>query len=341
MKAGVTTSVVAHVALLIVAIVGLGSAKPLQPEVVESIAVDLVPISDITNIRQGSLTSKVVKTDTPAVVKTDKPAEVAQKTGNTDKDQPTPKETDKQTPAPATNTAPKPVEAPQPTPEPDPVKEPTPDPQPVAAPTPAPAPVEAQPQQEVAATKSAEAPATQTAPMPASKPSQLQSAPVKPKPDPKTAEVTPKKTDTPKKQTDQSKQPTPQTAKVADAIDQIINNEKSRGATTGAGGDPTLGKTTGKSATLTQSQLDGLVAKIKTCMSIPAGAAEAGITAQLHFFIGADGMVTQRPDILSDTSTSMLRALAGAAARAVQMCGPYPMAVGQEVQATFDPRELT
>src|SRR6185503_21111867 len=148
MKAGVTTSVVAHAALLIVAIVGLGSAKPLQPDVVESIAVDLVPISDITNIRQGSLTSKVVKTDTPAVVKTDTAAQVAQKTGNTDQDQPTPKETDKQTPAPATNTAPKPVEAPQPKPEPDPVKEPTPDPQPVAAPTPAPAPVEAQPQQE-------------------------------------------------------------------------------------------------------------------------------------------------------------------------------------------------
>ena len=44
MKAGVTTSVLAHAALLIIAIVGLGSAKPLVPEVVESIAVDLVPI---------------------------------------------------------------------------------------------------------------------------------------------------------------------------------------------------------------------------------------------------------------------------------------------------------
>ena len=90
MKAGVTTSVVAHAALLIVAIVGLGSAKPLEPDVVESIAVDLVPISDITNIRAGSLKSKVVQTETPAVVETEKPADLAQKTGNTDQDQPTP-----------------------------------------------------------------------------------------------------------------------------------------------------------------------------------------------------------------------------------------------------------
>ena len=117
MKAGVTTSAIAHAALLIIAIVGLGSAKPLEPEVVESIAVDLVPISDVTNIRQGSLDSKVVETETPAVAKSDKPAELAQKTGNTEDDQPTPEETNKSTPAPVVNTAPQPVQAPQPTPK--------------------------------------------------------------------------------------------------------------------------------------------------------------------------------------------------------------------------------
>src|SRR5262245_4718087 len=100
MKTGVTTSVIAHAALIIIALVGLGSARPLEPEVVESIAVDLVPISDITNIRAGSLDSQVVKTDTPAVVETEKPAELAQKTGATEEDQPTPEETQKVTPAP-------------------------------------------------------------------------------------------------------------------------------------------------------------------------------------------------------------------------------------------------
>jgi colicin import membrane protein len=341
MKAGVTTSALAHAALLIIAIVGLGSAKPLEPEVVESIAVDLVPISDITNIRQGSLDSKVVETETPAVVKTETPAEVAQKTGNTEQDQPTPEETAKATPAPVVNTAPKPVEAPQPKPEPEPDPTPTPAPQPVAAPTPEPAPQEAQPQQEVAAETPSAAPATQVAPMPALRPAQLQKAPVKPQPVQKTAEVTPKKADTPKKQTEQAKTQPKESAKIADQVAELINNEKSRGATTGAGGDPTLGKTTGRSATLTQSQLDGLVAQIKGYMNVPAGAAEAGITAQLRFSLDAAGNVIGTPDIISSGGTTLERALASAAQRAVMRCGPYAMAPSQEVQATFDPRELT
>jgi colicin import membrane protein len=339
MKTGVTTSVIAHAALLIIAIVGLGSAKPLEPEVVESIAVDLVPISDITNIRQGSLQSTVVKTETPAVVKTETPAQLAQKAGNTEEDQPKPEETAKSTPAPVTNTAPKPVEAPQPKPEPDPVKDPTPTPQPVAQPDPAPAPDDAEPQQEVATDTATDAPQAQVAPMPALRPAQLQKAP--PKPVVKAAEVTPKKTETPKQQTQQSKDKPKDSAKIADQVAELINSEKSRGATTGAGGDPTLGKTTGKSATLTQSQLDGLVAQIKQCMSVPPGAAEAGITTQLHFSLDAQGNVTGMPDIVSAGQTQLERALASAAQRAVMRCGPYTMAPSQEIQATFDPRELT
>jgi colicin import membrane protein len=338
MKTGVTTSVIAHAALLIIAIVGLGSAKPVEPPAVESIAVDLVPITDITNIRQGTLQSTVVKTETPAVVKTDTPAQLAQKAGNTQEDQPTPEETAKSTPAPVVNTAPKPVEAPQPKPEPDPVKEPPPTPEPVAQPDPAPSP-DAQPQQEIATDTATDAPAAQVAPMPALRPVQLQKAP--PQPAVKTAEVTPKKTDTPKKQTEQSKDKPKDAAKIADQVAELINSEKSRGATTGEGGDPTLGKTTGKSATLTQSQLDGLVAQIKQCMSIPPGAAEAGITAQLHFSLDAQGNVVSTPDIVNNAQTQLERALASAAQRAVMRCGPYTMAPNQEVQATFDPRELT
>jgi len=237
------------------------------------------------------------------------------------------------------NTAPKPVEAPQPKPEPDPVKDPTPTPQPVAQPDPAPSPDDAEPQQEVATDTATDAPQAQVAPMPALRPAQLQKAP--PKPVVKAAEVTPKKTETPKQQTQQSKDKPKDSAKIADQVAELINSEKSRGATTGAGGDPTLGKTTGKSATLTQSQLDGLVAQIKQCMSVPPGAAEAGITTQLHFSLDAQGNVTGMPDIVSAGQTQLERALASAAQRAVMRCGPYTMAPSQEIQATFDPRELT
>ena len=357
MRTGVVTSVILHAALLIIALVGLGSAKPLEPEVVESIAVDLVPITDITNIRAGSLDSKIVETDTPAVAESDKPAELAQKTGNTTEDQVTPEETNKSTPAPVVNTAPEPTPADQPKQDPTPTPDPTPPPpDPAPAPEPAPTPEETQPDQQVATDTPTDAPAAPVAPMPASRPAQLQKSPTKADTPTKVAAVAPKPVDTPKptekpkptNSTPATKTPTKQTstpakpnAKPADQVADLINSEDSRGATTGQGGTPTLGKTTGKAATLTQSQLDGLVAQIKSCMSVPAGAAEAGITAQLHFNIDAGGNVVGMPDIVSADPSTLGRALASAAQRAVMRCGPYSMAVGQEVQATFDPRELT
>jgi colicin import membrane protein len=344
MKAGVTTSVIAHAALLVLALVGLGAAKPLEPEVVESIAVELVPISEVTNIRMGSLDSTVVETETPAVVETETPAELAKPTGNTEEDQVTPQETQTETPAPVVNTAPEPepepVVEPQPTPEPEPTP---PEPTPVAEPEPAP--IEEAAPTEVVADVPAETPTeAAAAPMPMMRPAALSRKPAPKKPDEtKVAEVTPApktptKTETPKKPT--QPKPADEAAKEADQVAALINSETSRGATTGAGGKPTLGKNTGTSATLTQSQLDGLVAQIKGCMNIPAGSAEAGITAQLMFTIDAGGMVKATPQILSSTGTQLESALARAAQRAVMRCGPYQMAVNQDVKATFDPREL-
>jgi len=342
MKAGVTTSVLAHSALIIVALVGLSSGKPLEPEVVESIAVELVPISEVTNIRMGSLDSTVVETETPAVVETETPAELAQPTGNTTEDQVTPQETETETPAPVVNTAPEPVPEPVVEPEPVPAEEPPP-PEPAPVAEPEPAPVEEAPPTEIAAETPAEvAPEKAAAPMPAMRPAQLQKAPAKKPAETKVAEVTPApktptKTETPKPA--QSK-PADPAAKEADEVAALINSETSRGATTGAGGTPTLGKNTGKSATLTQSQLDGLVAQIKGCMNIPPGSAEAGITAQLLFSIDAGGNVSGTPQIVSAGGTQLERALASAAQRAVMRCGPYQMALSQDVKATFDPREM-
>ena len=358
MKAGVTTSVIAHAALLILALVGLGAAKPLEPEVVESIAVELVPISDVTNIRMGSLESTVVETETPAVVETETPAELAKPTGNTEEDQVTPTETQTETPAPVVNTAPEPVPEPVVEPEPTPQPDPTP-PEPAPAAEPEPAPVEEAAPTEVAADVPAETPTEAVAaPMPMMRPAALnrKPAPEKPK-ETKVAEVTPApttpaKTETPAKPAPAPKTPTKtedakpakkpadQAAKPADQVAALINSETSRGATTGQGGQPTLGKNTGRSSTLTQSQLDGLVAQIKGCMNIPAGAAEAGVTAQLMFSIDAGGNVKSNPQIVSTPGTQLERALASAAQRAVMRCGPYQMAVNQDVKATFDPREL-
>lgn len=344
MKAGVTSSVIAHATFLALALVGLGAAKPLEPEVVESIAVELVPISEVTNIRMGSLDSTVVETETPAVVETETPAELAEQTGNTEEDQVTPTETDRETPAPVVNTAPEPVPEPVVEPEPTPVEpEPTPpEPEPVVEPEPAP--VEEAAPTEVVADVPAETPTeTAVAPMPMTRPAALNRTPAPKEPEEtKVAEVTPApKTPTPtEKPKEPTKKPAQEESKEADLNDLVKNLEESRGATTGQGGSPTLGENTGRASTLTQSQLDGLVAQIKGCMSIPPGSAEAGITAQLVFNIDGGGNVTGTPTITSNPGTTLENALARAAQRAVMRCGPYQMAVNQEVKATFDPREL-
>ncbi len=342
MKAGVTTSVIAHATLLALALVGLGAAKPLEPDVVESIAVELVPISEVTNIRMGSLDSTIVETETPAVVETETPAELAQQTGNTEEDQVTPQETETETPAPVVNTAPEPAPEPVVEPEPVPDPEPTP-PEPAPAAEPEPAPVEEAAPTEIVADVPAETPdEPAAAPMPMMRPAALNRTPAPKKPEEtKVAEVTPApKTPTKTETRKPTETPAQESSKEADLNDLIKNLEESRGATTGQGGSPTLGKNSGRASTLTQSQLDGLVAQIKGCMNIPAGAAEAGITAQLMFNIDGGGNVKVTPQVISNPGTQLETALARAAQRAVMRCGPYQMAVNQEVKATFDPREL-
>ncbi|MCW5722211.1 MAG: hypothetical protein KIS86_13810 [Devosia sp.] len=145
MRTGVVVSVTAHVVLITLGLISLGSTEPIEATV-ESISVDLVPIEEYSNIRMGQLDSTVVETDTPSVVQSDQPAELAQPTGNTTLDQPTPSPADVPTPAPVTETAPAPEPAPQPEPEPEPTPEPAPIPEPTPEPVPTPTPVAPIPQ---------------------------------------------------------------------------------------------------------------------------------------------------------------------------------------------------
>lgn len=139
MRTGVAVSVTAHVVLIALGLVQLGRTEPLQPTV-QSIAVDLVPVEEFSNIRRGQLDSEIVETETPAIAESDQPAELAQPTGNTEQDQPQPSPADIPTPQPVTEQAPAPEAAPAPQPEPEPEPTPEPEPAPAPAPTPAPAP---------------------------------------------------------------------------------------------------------------------------------------------------------------------------------------------------------
>ena len=91
MRTGVTASATAHLALILVVIIGLNFAHALPTPPIESISVDLVPLTDTANVRLGSEKSKVLDTPAPAIVDSQKPATLAQPTGDTDQDQVHPK----------------------------------------------------------------------------------------------------------------------------------------------------------------------------------------------------------------------------------------------------------
>ena len=337
MRTGLTVSAAFHTGLLVLAIVGLSAGKPLNPAPVQSIAVDLVPVSEFSNIRMGVIDSKVVETETPSTVQSDKPAELAKPTGNTEKDQAKPADNAKVTPAPTEQTAPSPATStppPEETPQPTEVAEVTPPQETPDAETPPP-PAEDQP---VVAPQVTEDPA-QAAPKPLERTDlKAKRAAYKKALEAKKAEEK-KKKDEQKKAEEQKKlaeQKAAEAKKIADEVASIINDEQSRGATTGEGGEPTLGKETGQAATLSQSELDGLVAQIKNCIVLPPGAEEANISVRLQFAIDATGMVTQPPIIMSAITTPLEQAYASATQRAVLRCGPYQVK-GEEIGATFTP----
>lgn len=361
MRTGLTVSTIAHVGLIALAVIGIGMGRPLDPTPVESIAVDLVPISEFTNIRIGALDSEVVETETPSAVESETPAELAQPTGNTQEDQPRPADNAKVTPAPTEQTAPAPESAAEPIPEPEPQVAPEPVPQPAPVPEPEPVveppPPEPEPVPTPVATPQETPDPAEAAPQPRARTAALdqkraefkkqQEALKKQQADEKAAAEAKKKADEEKKKKaaeDEKKRI--ETAKaaeqkrLADEVANIINNEDSRGATTGQGGSPTLGRADGRSATLSQSEIGALVAQIRSCITLPAGAEDADARAEFTFSIGNDGMVVGRPQMMSNPANPIEDAYARAVSRALQRCGPFTVAAGQDVRAQFAAREF-
>jgi hypothetical protein len=388
MRTGVAFSVAAHAALLFLGLVGLNFGRPLEPEPVESISVDLVPVSEFSNIRQGTLDSKIIETETPSAVQDDKPAELAQPPGNTEEDQPTPEQAPTPSPRPTTNTAP----ADQPEPEPDPAPEPTappapvepapappapapaptppPQPAPEPTPTPEPTPAPAVPTPELSA-PTAEAEPAAVAPAPVARMASLeqkraefknQQEALKAEEAKKEADEKAKKAaadeakkkaaaeekriadakeqDATAKKAAEAKRQAQAASKEADDISAIINNEQSRGGTTGQGGEPTVGKPTGQAATLSNSQIAALGAQIKACLNIPPGVQEAGLIVKLEFSVDGTGGLVGNPRPLQQPASGLEQTYVSAASRAVMRCGPYEIAAGQDVRVTFDPNEF-
>ncbi|ODU86929.1 MAG: hypothetical protein ABT14_07440 [Pelagibacterium sp. SCN 63-17] len=119
--------------------------------------------------------------------------------------------------------------------------------------------------------------------------------------------------------------PTAPNASQADDIAALINNAPTTGGTTGQGGSPTLGDTTGTSARLSRSEIDGLVGQIKNCWNLLPSDLNSGMTVRLMVSLNRDGSVNGTPQIISADPSPAGGQIARAAQRAVMSCGPYTL----------------
>jgi colicin import membrane protein len=166
MKAGLTSSVVLHAALIGFGLFSLSAPAPMQVADVESLPVDIVPIEELTQIQQGEKTAPMTDRAAPKPTERPDPVQDAVNVGENSID---------------TDAAPTPEPAPReiktaavPKPQPDPVEKPDPvaEEQPPAKPEPV--------------------PTTEVAPVPQPKqdivPEPVQEAPPEPEPEPVQAE---------------------------------------------------------------------------------------------------------------------------------------------------------
>src|SRR5215208_3605946 len=108
MRAGLTVSIVAHAVILGLGFIAFPEGRPFQADNIEALPVELVSISDVTDLLKGNKKSEIVPKENPQpkpTVKAETPAPPAEK--------PEPKPVE---------AAPPPAPAPAPAPAPDPPK---------------------------------------------------------------------------------------------------------------------------------------------------------------------------------------------------------------------------
>ncbi len=329
MRLSLIISFFAHASLIALGIFSLSSVKPHIAEPVETISVELVPIEEFSNIRIGTEKSDLIETQAPSLVETPEPAKIAERTGNTQEDQIKPEVSETVTPAPTVQSAPEPAPPPKPIEKPEPTPAPAPEPVEQVEPTPEPEPILAV-EPEIQETK-------EVVPAPIMRTSEIEK---------KREEFKKKKQEEAKKRAQELAKKKKQDAKEATRISDIINNEETRGATTGTGGQQSAGKATGQAARLTQSEQNALASAMRKCWNPPISAlSEDGLTVRILVNLNKDGSVNGTPKILSQINSSVAGATARAAQRAIMRCSPYRLSVQKyddwkQVDVTFDPRDL-
>ena len=353
MKTGLVVSTALHAALLGFGLVTLSAPRALEVADVEAFPVEIVPISEISQIQQGNREAPLAERSAPTPTTRPDPVPDARNVGDNSVDLDTP----------APQPAPRPVEtaaAPPPSPEPAPRPEPQPKPEPAPAtpqppqPTPVPATErtpEPQPRQEVKPEpvpepKVAEAPAEEAIQLPATAPSpQARPQP----PQAQTAKAPERKVEE-KPVREQRQAAKSQDEKFnADEIAALLDRRQPAGGGAQRSTEQAAlgGRRTTGGATLTQSEMDALRGQIQRCWNIPAGAADAqNLKVSVKFQLDQSGAIQGRPEIVSGGgSGGVERAAAESARRAILQCAPYNLPADKyeawsDVIVNFDPSDM-
>lgn len=309
MRTPLTISAIGHAALVLWGLVTF-AAHPFTTPPPDSIAVDVISATDLSELTAGAKTAPKAETPKPLVEKVADAKPV---------DDPATKVNDKKPEVAATA---------EPPPAPMPEKAPDPKPPAVAETPPAPMPKDAQNKPDPKPDPIAEALKKDDA----HKTEPKKEAKVTPPPLP------PKKPPTP--------QPKFDATRIAALLDK---RDPQRRAATGEtlNNTPTLGTSNGNAPRLSQSEIDALRARIQACWTVPAGAAEAkDLVVQVRIQFRRDGSLQADPILINHASSPYFQVAAEAALRAVRRCAPYsflPVAkyeAWKDVEVTFDPREM-
>jgi outer membrane biosynthesis protein TonB len=142
----------------------------------------------------------------------------------------------------------------------------------------------------------------------------------------------------------------PQPAFNPDQIAALLDKrDPQRQAATGAeiNREPTLGAPTGSAATLSQSEIDALRARLAQLWNPPASAPNPQeLVVKIRVKIGRDGKLAGPPMVLTSGHGGIFEAARDGAVRALFQAQPYEMLkpehydLWKEMEITFDPREM-
>lgn len=335
MRAGLVSSTALHAGILGFMLVSFASPRPFDVQPAESMPIDIVSDSELSEMMAGKKTAPKAEQPKPLVEKVDTPKPL---------DNPDAKVSDKPEVKAANEPPPPPPPTPQAKPEPKP--EPKPEVQKAEA-KPTPPKADAKPEPKPEPPKDAEA-LKNKPPEPKKdepKPDQLAKIPATPPP------VPPRKPPPPKPVVQAP--PTAQQSERTfnpDTIAALLDKRTpQRQAATGASlnSQATLGAPTGTAARLSQSEIDALRARLMQLWSPPAGAAnpeELIVTVRIRLNI--DGSLAGPPQVLSTGQSGFYMTARDSAIRAIfrgqpfDMLSPAKYEAWKDIEVTFDPRDM-